>query len=745
MSSIDKKSVLKKERKSRRTHKNSRDGCPNCKAKRIKCSEDLPACQNCIKKEYRCGYLDFPPERLEQIRLKNERKKQGRAFHDDMLAHDIMHSRETNNASDKSELASTNHFFKKKDSLRYQLYRDSFVRVVNSNDDSGQFIQQPTADELEGSKAGFFGEDFLDRRNSYDLSFPLIAPGDPKPLPEAYIQKRLFKLMAREERLKNTFISLLYKKCGGDLKRMINDKFMFSYAPVWNALQSAAFWASIYNQAVILDVYFSFFVDRSLNILLKSCNDYLSMGGDSPSSTSTSPYNDSPTSSVASNSDACYNYEDLAVLTKKSYMIYGELIRNLRESLSRIHIEYLAKISLFAGWSSFLHVHASMETVSLIYTGTASLLSKICNDAQSTADITPTIRVVLDLVNLHLSFCLVPDYRFSVMNEIFNDLEQFMDQFGISEGPGNDRDPICDRVTAYRLIGLHGFLKKLINECYPNIQQINQTRNEGTHNIHFVQTNSLCELIVRWFRIFPSEVMGLSAKCGFMTKMFCLFYTATGKALQNVLSPIRSIWMIDMCNIICARSDMDPSLYAFKYPSNMGESQIIALTRIQARLMRINSFFTYRTMFYSHLLSTTTVLDQKFTQPVLSNTSVPTGILEIIPSKMDIEEQFVSLFDVDTIINYDNYPRLPFFAYDQGYQQVIHQSQLTQTNSMHKPPQINFSLGLGMYDFDPRDLIQRFALRQEKVWRLSTPSIEEWRKRMYCIEMSRREIATSGA
>ena len=62
------------ERKSRRTHKNSRDGCPNCKAKRIKCSEELPSCHNCIKKNYRCGYLDFPKEKLDHIRKKNDKK-----------------------------------------------------------------------------------------------------------------------------------------------------------------------------------------------------------------------------------------------------------------------------------------------------------------------------------------------------------------------------------------------------------------------------------------------------------------------------------------------------------------------------------------------------------------------------------------------------------------------------------------------------------------------------------------------
>lgn len=61
-----------KVRKFRRSHKNSRDGCPNCKAKRVKCTEELPSCANCVRRRLRCGYLDFPPERLELISKKNE-------------------------------------------------------------------------------------------------------------------------------------------------------------------------------------------------------------------------------------------------------------------------------------------------------------------------------------------------------------------------------------------------------------------------------------------------------------------------------------------------------------------------------------------------------------------------------------------------------------------------------------------------------------------------------------------------
>lgn len=61
-----------KVRKFRRSHKNSRDGCPNCRAKRVKCTEELPSCSNCVRRQLRCGYLDFSTDRLEHIRKKNE-------------------------------------------------------------------------------------------------------------------------------------------------------------------------------------------------------------------------------------------------------------------------------------------------------------------------------------------------------------------------------------------------------------------------------------------------------------------------------------------------------------------------------------------------------------------------------------------------------------------------------------------------------------------------------------------------
>lgn len=55
--------------KSRRKHKNSKNGCPNCKKRRVKCSEDLPSCLNCLKHKVKCGYLDYTEAQIQELTM----------------------------------------------------------------------------------------------------------------------------------------------------------------------------------------------------------------------------------------------------------------------------------------------------------------------------------------------------------------------------------------------------------------------------------------------------------------------------------------------------------------------------------------------------------------------------------------------------------------------------------------------------------------------------------------------------
>ncbi|KAI5954500.1 hypothetical protein KGF54_002275 [Candida jiufengensis] len=67
-SNISTINLSQNEKIKRRKHKNSKLGCPNCKKRRVKCSEDLPSCINCIKHKVKCGYLEYTEEQLQELR-----------------------------------------------------------------------------------------------------------------------------------------------------------------------------------------------------------------------------------------------------------------------------------------------------------------------------------------------------------------------------------------------------------------------------------------------------------------------------------------------------------------------------------------------------------------------------------------------------------------------------------------------------------------------------------------------------
>lgn len=52
----------------RKSHKKLRLGCATCKRRRIKCSEELPECEECVKLGEHCDYLDYTKEQLDRLR-----------------------------------------------------------------------------------------------------------------------------------------------------------------------------------------------------------------------------------------------------------------------------------------------------------------------------------------------------------------------------------------------------------------------------------------------------------------------------------------------------------------------------------------------------------------------------------------------------------------------------------------------------------------------------------------------------
>lgn len=58
---------IAKVKKTRKSHKNSKLGCSNCKKNQIKCDETLPICNNCQRKDLPCSYLFMPTGEFHQL------------------------------------------------------------------------------------------------------------------------------------------------------------------------------------------------------------------------------------------------------------------------------------------------------------------------------------------------------------------------------------------------------------------------------------------------------------------------------------------------------------------------------------------------------------------------------------------------------------------------------------------------------------------------------------------------------
>lgn len=946
------------ERKSRRTHKNSRDGCPNCKAKRIKCTEELPQCANCVKKKYRCSYLDFPKEKLDRIREKNaakaldasrqrEESESGRSLREETESSglpengvlDTNNEDSTNTPSNRSDSLSDNNlqhsstpssntsnispsFSKDKlqhkrrrsnqsaplgaplsrhlqkpiidnfqtdqpfaniSTLRTFVYKNSMLKLANdiggpflnsiyddfvvdqkfkpwdtfdsytnnenliddftishdSQDDSSYAIAASNINY--GNNVQLHEEPRLYQEPAPEKSLPVFSPSNdmappptgqtkslnkiaiynnskfkkPKthPLPNAMNIHKTFRKLDLNESMKNKFLKKYLTRYQSDIKLLKNDEFQFTYQPVWNKSISASFWITVYNQSEVLDLYFSFFMDRALNFILNVGNKIANVG----SSANSSPSNYllvnsvSPTSTLSSdfhspdpNSDALSNpggtaeyvntlfdHRTVTLLTKKLYNHYGNLILDLRKSLTNYHIEFPTKISMFSAWSSFLHLHATVDSLSLMYNGTAILILKIVDEAVTTNDISPTIKVSLEIFNSHTLTSRVNDYPFDVIHEIHHAFKQFKILFEGLKVHINEKGEDCtkrrkskldselspfkntDEYVVQKFLNnknfqhdvneLDKFFDKLINEYYPNFLRINGffkgKYNDGLrrNSFTYVSFSLLFEMLVHWFKIFPSDVLSMGSKANPFKKTFYLFYLALGRALVHVITPIRYMMVIDACHVFCPLFNFEADVYKFEafenliYNDQAGNVEDIyyqfnTLNGISTNLIRMVKFFDYRTLFYSYYLAGTSVLDEEYLKAIQEDNELGTGtyndVLKVIPDTLDIDEEFITSFQYDSI-KLNNFPQFKQFKQNRELSTIIEQ-ELMRVNSLadirYDDNKFDYENGLFKYDFDPAQLLDKFSSIQEGVWESKRPTLEKLRNACHNYELGRKEI-----
>lgn len=814
-------------------------GCPNCKAKRIKCTEELPKCFNCVKKNYRCGYLDFPKDKLDHIRKKNE--KAGKVYnfypssvnefqgdqgllqeysleHGDISFEKNLHQRQlesvnyqnytpsdgyvntlaqnqpniylqtlngqglsTNSVSitaqptqqdlalhsvsnvvnvpitldtntstesttmtDMKDITTKNifsnvqpithnvlepDFFTTRDDLRNAVYKQTSLQFLLESqipptagmnpvikDVIGPFVHEVISSWQDGEQdflrlgrelfqqsraslgrhlktGGNVEDDYIEKKlnaledvpyqHEYDKNtqfkltfiphfnkYNIFQPRPPpksihgKPLAGAIIKPTTIPTIKKQ--IKNDFLHNFLRKYRKDVMKMSTDAYQ-NYSPVWCDNQYLSFWKSVFNQSVLIDVYFSFFMDKAINVLLKTCNFMLS-------ATEASLYNKNISSRNGRTEKllwSSFTMHDLKVLTRKSYYYYGLFIRDIRESLTEINIEFPTKISLYGSWSTFLHANASLSTLLLMFSGTAFLMQKIFIETKTIKDLGPTMIVVNQLFNDLANWSLTPDYDFQVINSLYVDLMTFK-YFLIDN---STLAGATDELVLREFLDLEKFLKELIYNIYPNMIAINDVFRERNkdedipENIKYFLTSMVFNLIVSWFNVFPSGCLSISSSMSPIKKTLYLYYHAVGKALMHVFPCIRSVFLVDPVHVLMPKVAFNSRVYEISLADvgHLVEHYKFVINQSQ-KLIRMIKFFNCRVQIVSYFLHTRSVLEDENGETYIKNMDIDhdkvlhpvfkkySDIILFTNPKMDLEE--VMLTEFTESIRLENFPLL---------------------------------------------------------------------------------------
>lgn len=837
----------KPERKTRKTHKNSRDGCPNCKSKRIKCSEELPSCFNCIKKNYRCGYLDFPKEKLDAIRKKNAKKEQQSQQHNPPQSTSSSVNKEIRNPRKKStdlsrpppaptteeppmqlvndlylsngissfldndqfynggniknkspvlsdtpnnsEQLLSNYFrmpipneqpnestppniFNNvpQDSFSYfnipsdeqkpDLYSDSLKRIYHDYNIGFElpngYSTESSADamvinnEQTNGFNGFENNDttawndlFLPSVNDMSFSSPSsVANGNP--LPNAIPSSQTFRMLKFPTKLGAVISNKSYQK-----DKLGQERVKGMLIPMWTKQNVNGIWSSVFNKSIAFKVYFSFFMDCSLNVLLKVCNKSIHSGTNL----------------------TCFTFETLEQLTRKSYNYYGSLIKDLRESISSLDPEYSTMVSWYAGFSLHLHTHTTAESIALLYSGSSSLLNNAIAKCETIEEVPPTLLILTHVLKSDVAASMIPDYQFEVIKELYEDLNEFKTFINYNQGLTSENNGYI--LKAY--IEVMSFLKTLIEEIYPKFVAINKSYKakynleDKTNNLVFISPSMLFDLLVKWFNVIPSYACSIGERMTPLKKTFYLFYPAIGIALANVFPLLRCVALVDSFYMLYPHCDFNNKLYQFTIDEVSNPQQYQYLYNLSTKLIRIINFFTNRQQIINHYLQAHYDFGNCHLELVETNDdSSVHNIIRILPPKLDTKEIMLSNFGINTIINLNNYPMINAFfgdiqsevkqviEYENHAQKMrINQFRLKykdlQSSSSDKPDSFiqndnqlhdfDYTKGYFTFDYKIETAIQLYSLLQKKSWPQLT--IESIHISLCNLELAMQEIQKS--
>lgn len=832
MSAKPPNAIPKRERRSRKSHKNLRDGCPNCRTKRIKCTEELPSCLNCLKKNLVCGYLTFPEEKLEVIRRKNELKRNlleeseqsgsgpplvvpMKQDSDGSVTPQSDKDRQTSRTGlDKIKKKHTAIKIRLRDdaksalkaakaveqmqNLRSVTYQKAY-KIVTSNtngdlaafkswstnegipfwDEPIDFHGSPHPETEQGPGACDYMNSLLKSPNFDDFSSvsgqglesnsnsgsSLYAPkqGDSAPvnggqsvvsyvqrtgsmLPNAIVRPTLFPVQEIPNHLQNKILKRTVAKVrqgNFDLKDVVNDIIVVMPKPVWSEQEVEEFWVWVFHQAAMLNLYFKYFIDKSVLILMRASDAVVNGDIEVVSLPLTFSGSLTPSESLDgkdSQLNFFYTKEDLYKLTCKSYVTYGRVIRAIRESINSYHDEYPAKISLFSALACYINTVPDYNTFCLMLHGTLLLVKNVLLNASSVHQISPALRQEILILNNFALAAKIPDFSFDVVRELANSFRKFqliLNTFINSYESGANLDPdlvkvLRDPIFRHDCHELNKFLFKIENFYYAKFVEIND-HYKAMHNLprdsnfKFVSPSLIFELGYEWLHIYPGDKMSQTSQNNPLKKTLYLFYHALAKCLAHVFTPTKSISVVDLCNVMFTKygvklSEFDPyrrPIYASIEP-------------LAIEMVKIIKFFETRSQLYGYQLESCNLLNNEFIVSVESE--APTlwthrDIVELKQAKEPVYEKQMSGFGKQ-YITVDNYPIFTNIQNDPTSIMIMQKEVDRQLYAIkNEPMHFNYVTGILNHDFDPTAVVSLFTkVRIREFQAQSLEDIEMLRK-----------------
>lgn len=495
-----------------------------------------------------------------------------------------------------------------------------------------------------------------------------------------------------------------------------SQKQAYYYAPVWTTSFFRRIWLGMLTEGFQNKVYNSFLLDKALGLLI--CNLNILLTSDYLKNFHNTYYlnHNQPTEE-----DMFYNEALLHKFISKSYIYYGNLIKDIRDNLNKYHVEYSIKISLFSAYSSYFLLNSSVNTLVTLNRGTASLLNKFMHEIHDFSQLTPYVKYLTDLLHNHVNTCLVPDINFDVIEILYDQFKNFKKFLIVSTSLYQSLQSsqlIRDFLPKHDCIEFEDFLTFLIHKFYPKVKAINakyksNKKDKGDNALRFVSYNMFFELINKWFKMMPAITNSMGSRVGVLQRVFYLFFIVAGKLLNQMFSPIRSILNIDCSNVLFPVVDFDYHIYKIDMKNdNLSNDQFVYLDKLLKNLLRLITYCNYRTLLYGHYLSNNTILEKEYVKMADANNQ--TDILEIIPKKLDVKEKFLDISsDLEFDISFDNFPRFAEFDdYPKEYFENTAQADSSEGD-------FDYDIGLYKSDFNPTRMIGMFLNNQKISWELN--------------------------